>query len=533
MSLFSNKSSRLFRKSKEIIQNELNKIKTNRNNYAKSLNHPKINNFLKQSNKRKFSNLYKNKSNFFPKIAKENMNISKIKKGINLKNYLITNKIIVPSNNLFCKTIQNNTRNHNIINQFTSQIESKNKTSNEEINNITSVKNNIKRYFFKNFSIQKKNNKNKNTNNSFNSFSLNEKIKYNKKIFKYHSDKKDNNNANIFNRVIKKQNPLKLFLVKNNFSNLEDCPKLINDSNPIYNHNKKYFSNIRDYYGKTEAGTDIFGKTKINQDSFLTLLNIYNLKNFSVFGVLDGHGINGHLVSKYAKNYFQNFFANIDNNEDHDENLIYNKLINQEIMKEKIKLLENFLLEKPFSIQYSGTTCIIIIYIKDEIICYNIGDSRAVYVNKDYKCIPISIDHKPEIPKEKSRIEENEGIVKKDYLNNRIYRVWDKNGKYPGLAMSRSIGDYVAKSLGVINEPELYEINLIQNDVKTIILGSDGLWDAMKYNQIEKIVEEYIIKDDCVGCVNTLIDKAKKINKKRNISCDDITVIVIFFDIKK
>ena len=319
---------------------------------------------------------------------------------------------------------------------------------------------------------------------------------------------------------------------KKNFSNLEDSHQLIYNSNPIYINNKKYSTQIRDYYGKTEAGTNIFGKSKINQDSFLTLLNIYNLKNFSVFGVFDGHGINGHLVSKYVKNYFQNFFLNIDNNEDHDENYIYQKLVNQEIIFEKIKLLENNPLEKSFSIQYSGTTCIIIIYIEDKIICYNIGDSRAVYIKNDYKCIPISNDHKPEIQKEKLRIEESGGIVKKDYLNNGIYRVWDKNGKYPGLAMSRSIGDYVAKSLGVINKPDFYEINLIQNDVKASILCSDGLWDVINYSQIEKIVEEYIIKDDCIGCVNALIDKAKKINKKRKISCDDITVIVIFFDIK-
>jgi len=33
------------------------------------------------------------------------------------------------------------------------------------------------------------------------------------------------------------------------------------------------------------------------------------------------------------------------------------------------------------------------------------------------------------------------------------YRVWLKTEQYPGLAMSRSIGDFVAASVGVISEP--------------------------------------------------------------------------------
>ena len=548
MSLNSNKSYNFFIKSKEIVYNELNHYKTNRNYYTKSLNSKRINNFLKKNNnnnnnKQKYNNLFKNKSHLFPQIPNEKIKISKIKKNINLKNYLMTNNILVPSDPLFDVKTKKNTRNHNInfniINQLNSNNESNiNKTYSKTINHNIRIKTyNIKRYSFGSVFIENKNKSNSH-NKSFNTFSLKEKNKLNKNIFKYHSDKK--NNKNIFDRFTKTNcNPMKLFLNKKSLSNLEDLPsKNINTNNIHTIKYNKYNTIIKDYYCKTEAGRDLLGKTKINQDSYLSLLNIYNLKNFSVFAVFDGHGINGHLVSKYVKEYFQNFFLNIDNNDNndnlnsHDENIIYKKLSNETLIKEKSKLLENFLLEKPFSIQYSGTTCIIIIFIEDNILCYNIGDSRAVYINKKYNCIPISKDHKPEIPKEKSRIEECGGIVQKDYMNHGVYRVYIKNGKYPGLAMSRSIGDYVAKSLGVINEPDFYEINIIKNNIQSVILSSDGLWDVVNYNQIEKIAEEYIIRDDCVGCVNALIDEAKKNNRKKNISCDDITIIVIFFEIK-
>jgi hypothetical protein len=34
-------------------------------------------------------------------------------------------------------------------------------------------------------------------------------------------------------------------------------------------------------------------------------------------------------------------------------------------------------------------------------------------------------------------------------------RVWQKGCEYPGLAMSRSIGDFVAKEVGVTAEPDI------------------------------------------------------------------------------
>ena len=425
----------------------------------------------------------------------------------------------------------------NSTNQSNTQKEFTNSVYNNTINNVLNNKqNDTKRYFLNNIS-----NEDKNNNKSFNTFLFKEKINPKNKIFKYHSGQK--NKSKLFNKFIQKnQNPLKLFLVKNHFSSLDDN-KSKSSQNVFMNENKelkKYYTSIKDYYCKSEAGTDIFGQTKINQDSYLNLFNIYNLKNYSVFGIFDGHGINGHLTSNFTKKYLQNYFVNIgnntNNNNDHlnvyDTSEIYKIISNEGNIKEQFKLIEKFLLEQPFSIQYSGTTSIIVIYIEDKIICYNIGDSRAVYINQDYKCIQVSKDHKPELLNEKTRIEDNGGIVKKDYLNTGIYRVWSKNGHYPGLAMSRSLGDYVAKSVGVISEPDYYEIDIIKNNVNAIIIGSDGLWDALNNKQIEMIAEEYIKKDDCIGCVNSLIDTARIAYKKRHIFCDDISVIVIFLDVK-
>ncbi len=42
---------------------------------------------------------------------------------------------------------------------------------------------------------------------------------------------------------------------------------------------------------------------KINQDNCACVRDFCGVKNFWLFGVFDGHGANGHLVSGYLKRY--------------------------------------------------------------------------------------------------------------------------------------------------------------------------------------------------------------------------------------
>ena len=47
-------------------------------------------------------------------------------------------------------------------------------------------------------------------------------------------------------------------------------------------------------------------------------------------------------------------------------------------------------------------------------------------------------------------------LIKDNGMKSGPYRVWLKNENFPGLAMSRSIGDFVAGSVGCICEPGNY-----------------------------------------------------------------------------
>lgn len=74
-----------------------------------------------------------------------------------------------------------------------------------------------------------------------------------------------------------------------------------------------------------------------------------------------------------------------------------------------------------------------------------------------FKITPLSEDHKPSLPHEKKRVEQSGGRVEPILGPQGQWlgpdRVWMKNEDTPGLAMSRSLGDGLAHSLGVSSEP--------------------------------------------------------------------------------
>jgi len=67
-------------------------------------------------------------------------------------------------------------------------------------------------------------------------------------------------------------------------------------------------------------------------------------------------------------------------------------------------------------------------------------------------------------------------------------RVWLKNKQVPGLAMTRSIGDMAASSVGVLAEPEVKLFpNLTVND-KFIVIASDGIFDRLSNEEIMETI---------------------------------------------
>ena len=106
---------------------------------------------------------------------------------------------------------------------------------------------------------------------------------------------------------------------------------------------------------------------------------------------------------------------------------------------------------------------------------------------------PLNRDHKPELKDEADRIHKRGGRIDsfRDYYNNGEpigpQRVWLQNEEIPGLAMSRSMGDKVAHSVGVTAEPETLEFTLGLND-KFLVIASDGVWEFLSNEDVANIV---------------------------------------------
>ena len=308
----------------------------------------------------------------------------------------------------------------------------------------------------------------------------------------------------------------------------------------------------------TEAGLND-NKKKINQDSYLISENIFNQK-LNIYGIFDGHGKNGHLISNLVSKFLSQYFTNkknyyipkknesqiSDSNSDSfsikSEDININDETIEEIFKENNKFIENTInkvVEKSnecnFNIEFSGTTCTLLFILENKLICSNIGDSQCVLFNCSdedrWTHEIISVIHKPDDPKEKERILEMGGVIHPYYDENGIYegpnRVYAKGKTYPGLSLSRSIGDLAGEEIGIISEPDII-IKNIDSTCKYIVMGSDGLWDMIKPYDANRIVNPFFNRGDIEGGCKALLKRAIKYWEKEGSDRDDISILLIF-----
>jgi serine/threonine protein phosphatase PrpC len=69
-------------------------------------------------------------------------------------------------------------------------------------------------------------------------------------------------------------------------------------------------------------------------------------------------------------------------------------------------------------------------------------------------------------------------------------RVWVNSINSPGLAMSRSIGDTLAHSVGCSCEPDITFQILTPSD-KIVLLASDGIWEFLSNQVVANIVAPF------------------------------------------
>lgn len=175
--------------------------------------------------------------------------------------------------------------------------------------------------------------------------------------------------------------------------------------------------------------------------------NLYRNLGNTLLGVFDGHGKNGANVSKYVQGILQTSFLSGDS-------------FDKASMYEIFSNLSMSLSTSGIKCSTSGTTAWIVVISESRLLWANLGDSRAVLFSQNqnkWDATQLSTDHKVDLPLEKSRIEASGGQVRQ-FLNSEgipfgPHRAWKTGENTPGLAMSRSLGDRVAHTIGVISEP--------------------------------------------------------------------------------
>eukprot|EP00416_Gambierdiscus_australes_P024749 CAMPEP_0171068810 /NCGR_PEP_ID=MMETSP0766_2-20121228/8785_1 /TAXON_ID=439317 /ORGANISM="Gambierdiscus australes, Strain CAWD 149" /LENGTH=391 /DNA_ID=CAMNT_0011525159 /DNA_START=105 /DNA_END=1280 /DNA_ORIENTATION=+ len=264
-----------------------------------------------------------------------------------------------------------------------------------------------------------------------------------------------------------------------------------------------------------------------NQDSW-SVLKVDG--NYSIYGVYDGHGQKGHDVSNFVKDNLPKLMIR-------DQRFKTGQM--SEMCTDAFKRMQSLIFTMDstgkLSAQMSGTTATIVIHdhTENQLTISHVADSTAVLgqfedeSKKKVKGIPLTRDHKPNLKDEKARIEKAGGRVVFDgYANHRVYA---KNGRYPGLNMSRCLGDLLGhQEAGCTSVPEVTERQLTPLDY-CLLLCSDGVWEFITPQEAVQIVSKYG-PNKAMPAAEYLAKEAwdRWIQEEGGAVVDDITVVLVF-----
>ena len=227
--------------------------------------------------------------------------------------------------------------------------------------------------------------------------------------------------------------------------------------------------------------------------------------DYDYYAVFDGHG--GEDVALYLKQNLWHFLKDNLVSGMHVKNALHSAF---EIAAANIDA------------ETVGSTALVVLIGKHDIWIANTGDCRAVlnkFENLRYIGVAVTQDHKPNHPDELKRIYEVGGTVVSDYFG--VPRV----NSY--LAVSRSFGD-VSLAPAVTWKPDIYHLPKT-DDMRSLVLASDGLWDVLGNQDVVDITNEVInsiMTFDRVHTMQLIVKKITETALKRE-SMDNISVVFI------
>jgi serine/threonine protein phosphatase PrpC len=264
-----------------------------------------------------------------------------------------------------------------------------------------------------------------------------------------------------------------------------------------------------------------------NQDSFCCIFNDMPDNPMRIYGVFDGHGKEGHLVSNYVKDMLPKLILSDRGVSEHPQETLANSFATMQLYL--VQAAKRGL----FDCRRSGTTATIVLHFiaTQEVVCAHVGDSRCVLTSLDHMSATalvaqdMTTDHRPELPSERERIEAGGGIVRFDgAYNHRVYSQ-DKRVRVPGLNMSRAFGDLHAHYFaGVSSMPDVFHHRVTAED-KYLVIASDGVWEFVTSQQASHVLSMHSV---CSEAAEKLAELSWTMWRKFDpCTVDDITAMVV------
>jgi serine/threonine protein phosphatase PrpC len=258
-----------------------------------------------------------------------------------------------------------------------------------------------------------------------------------------------------------------------------------------------------------------------------------NQKRSFLAGVFDGHGHDGHAVAQAAADALPAVLAEKLNAADCCQT--------DEWIAQQLK--ETFLAVNlelpPFAALRGGCTASVTLRIGTKLFIANAGDSRTIVVanenattTADAEIIYETRLDKAHLPEEKARIEGMGGkihIPPKHLAGSRVV-VYSSAAKPPepiGLAISRSLGDWEWKEVGVVAEPIVDVLDKSSYGKSFILAATDGVWDTRKSEFFAQYFWKHVFEEGQapIVAVHDVIQKVSPI--KKEWYRDDMTLLYV------
>lgn len=256
---------------------------------------------------------------------------------------------------------------------------------------------------------------------------------------------------------------------------------------------------------------------EFNQDDFC----ITRKGDHLLLSVFDGHGPDGHHISAFAREKLPDLV--LDESDPsrmgHHIKLAFEK-VHREIVANHID----------FNSDFSGTTASVVVISGKNLYTAHVGDSTVVLARRvqgGFDAEVLTKDHKPANIRERERIEDSGGEVKR-LPGDFPYRVFISGSGIPGLAVSRAIGDGVAHQVGVTHIPEVTTVTLT-SDHAFLLLCSDGVWEFLSPQNAVDLVGSFGWEQAQEAAETLAAEAWRKWVAEEQQSVDDITVVLTFF----